>query len=419
MLVGWRPDQAAKIRRMEIPPPRVLIEQIRALDGFAELAERLPADPPVHLVGGAVRDLLLGRAPRELDLVVEGDAPALARELGGAPTAHPRFGTATVRLGGRAIDLATARRERYARPGALPEVEPADLASDLARRDFTVNAIAVSGQRRAPGRVDRRAAGPRGSGCRTAARAARRELPRRPDPAAAARALREPARVPRRAADGGPRRAGPGRRARWRPSAPSGSLAELRLLAREPDPVAAFAALRTAGLDGAIAPGFGLPDAARAERALATARSGGQPGAADPGARRLRPRRRGARIWAALSAREATVARAVARAADLAARLRLAERPSEIADAVGDAPVEAVAAAGALGPEAAARRWLEELRHVRLRDHRRGPAGRRGPVRAGDRRRVAGSSRRPARRRCADARAAELAEALRAARGHR
>ena len=100
------------------------------------------------MVGGAVRDVLLGRTPHELDFVVEGDALAVARRaaerLGGTVTAHERFGTATVEAPGATFDLAGARRERYERPGALPDVElGASLAEDLARRDFTVNAIAL------------------------------------------------------------------------------------------------------------------------------------------------------------------------------------------------------------------------------------------------------------------------------------
>ena len=108
-----------------------------------------PDDAPrVCLVGGAVRDALLGvsHGP-DIDLVVEGDAIALAavvgHDLGGAVIGHARFGTARVELAhGRHLDMVTARRESYAQPGALPDVEPGDLADDLARRDFTVNAIA-------------------------------------------------------------------------------------------------------------------------------------------------------------------------------------------------------------------------------------------------------------------------------------
>jgi tRNA nucleotidyltransferase (CCA-adding enzyme) len=100
---------------------------------------------PVHLVGGAVRDLLLGRGRADIDLVVEGDAEALAATLGVAPHAnHDRFGTVKVELDGHEIDIAAARSESYPAPGALPVVEPgAGIEADLARRDFTINAMAV------------------------------------------------------------------------------------------------------------------------------------------------------------------------------------------------------------------------------------------------------------------------------------
>jgi tRNA nucleotidyltransferase (CCA-adding enzyme) len=99
---------------------------------------------PVYLVGGAVRDLLLGRGRADIDLVVEGDAAALAERLGAEVTSHERFGTAKVKLDGHEIDIAGARSESYPQPGALPVVEPgADLAADLRRRDFTINAMAV------------------------------------------------------------------------------------------------------------------------------------------------------------------------------------------------------------------------------------------------------------------------------------
>jgi tRNA nucleotidyltransferase (CCA-adding enzyme) len=103
------------------------------------------ADAPVHLVGGAVRELLLGRGrSSNLDLVVEGDALRLAEKLGGEVLEHERFGTATVLLGELEVDLAAARTESYPDPGALPAISPgATIEADLARRDFTVNAIAV------------------------------------------------------------------------------------------------------------------------------------------------------------------------------------------------------------------------------------------------------------------------------------
>jgi tRNA nucleotidyltransferase (CCA-adding enzyme) len=125
-----------------------LAERVRALPGMAELLPALQGLAPAYLVGGAVRDLLRGERSVDLDVAVEGDATAVAREvaerLGGDPIVHERFGTATVRAPAVTVDLATTRRERYEEPGALPVVEPASLADDLARRDFTVNATAVS-----------------------------------------------------------------------------------------------------------------------------------------------------------------------------------------------------------------------------------------------------------------------------------
>ena len=119
-----------------------LLDALRRQPGGEELLGA--AHDGVHLVGGAVRDLLRGETPRELDVVVEGELEPLLRALGGDAHVHDRFGTATVAVDGARVDVARARRERYPRPGALPEVEPAPLAEDLRRRDFTVNALAVA-----------------------------------------------------------------------------------------------------------------------------------------------------------------------------------------------------------------------------------------------------------------------------------
>jgi tRNA nucleotidyltransferase (CCA-adding enzyme) len=124
------------------------VDQLRAAPGAEIVLSAVDGEPGVYVIGGAVRDALLGRAPRELDLVVEGDAVAVARRaaarVGGALTVHERFGTATVLADGFAFDLAGARRETYARPGALPDVRlGASIEQDLARRDFSVNAIGV------------------------------------------------------------------------------------------------------------------------------------------------------------------------------------------------------------------------------------------------------------------------------------
>jgi tRNA nucleotidyltransferase (CCA-adding enzyme) len=102
-----------------------------------------------YLVGGTVRDLLLGAENLDIDVVIEGDAVAfgerLAHELHGTIVSHRRFGTCAVTTPEHVkIDFATARKEVYAKPAALPTVESALLKDDLARRDFTVNAMAVS-----------------------------------------------------------------------------------------------------------------------------------------------------------------------------------------------------------------------------------------------------------------------------------
>lgn len=103
---------------------------------------------PLYLVGGPVRDLLLGRSIRDVDLTIEGDATrfakCLARSAGGNVRIHGRFKTATVVLPeGCRVDLVTARSETYDRPGALPRIHPGTIAEDLARRDVTINAMAV------------------------------------------------------------------------------------------------------------------------------------------------------------------------------------------------------------------------------------------------------------------------------------
>jgi tRNA nucleotidyltransferase (CCA-adding enzyme) len=128
---------------MTLVPNEKLAEEIH--DAHPELeAVRDAATDPVYLVGGAVRDLLLGLGRSDLDLVVEGDAAALAERLGGVAVEHTRFATAKLELEGHEVDVARARTEHYPRPGALPVVEPASsVEADLARRDFTINAMAI------------------------------------------------------------------------------------------------------------------------------------------------------------------------------------------------------------------------------------------------------------------------------------
>jgi tRNA nucleotidyltransferase (CCA-adding enzyme) len=100
---------------------------------------------PVYLVGGAVRDLLLGRGRADIDLAVVGDPVDLANALGAATISeHERFATAKVELDGHQIDIAGARTETYPQPGSLPVVSPADsIEADLGRRDFSLNAMAI------------------------------------------------------------------------------------------------------------------------------------------------------------------------------------------------------------------------------------------------------------------------------------
>jgi len=123
--------------------PRQLMELVKDISGqAANLGQR------VYLVGGAVRDLLLGYPSFDLDLVVEGDAVKLAQQVAETSQAnllaHHRFSTAKLRYENFTLDLATARKETYARPGALPAVTPGTLKDDLVRRDFSINAMAIS-----------------------------------------------------------------------------------------------------------------------------------------------------------------------------------------------------------------------------------------------------------------------------------
>lgn len=100
------------------------------------------------LVGGAVRDAIIGENVTDLDLAIEGAGIDFARDvaaqLGGSATPYGDFGTATVAFAEGSFDVASARSEFYSSPGALPTVEPATIEEDLLRRDFTMNAMAVA-----------------------------------------------------------------------------------------------------------------------------------------------------------------------------------------------------------------------------------------------------------------------------------
>jgi tRNA nucleotidyltransferase (CCA-adding enzyme) len=129
-----------------------IAERLDALDHLRPVFEAVQAvSAPfegVYLVGGAVRDVLMSEPNFDVDIAVEGDGIALgevlAEALGGRVRPHDRFGTAIVVYEGGRVDVATARTEFYDSPGALPTVEQASIRQDLYRRDFTVNAMAVS-----------------------------------------------------------------------------------------------------------------------------------------------------------------------------------------------------------------------------------------------------------------------------------
>ena len=130
-------------RQIEQYLPQQVLELVRTI---SKQADKLGGR--AYLVGGVVRDLLLDYPNFDLDLVVEGDALKLAQEIAGISQAklvtHPHFGTAKLSYGNFTLDVATARGETYAKPGALPTVAPGTLNNDLSRRDFSINAMAIS-----------------------------------------------------------------------------------------------------------------------------------------------------------------------------------------------------------------------------------------------------------------------------------
>src|SRR5581483_4506111 len=111
----------------ELDPARLpaMVDSLPAIGALREIADRVPA----YVVGGTIRDLLLGIAGADLDVAVEGESEALA-------------GVPGFEHDGARIDVARTRAESYPAPGALPDVRPAPIEEDLARRDFSVNAMA-------------------------------------------------------------------------------------------------------------------------------------------------------------------------------------------------------------------------------------------------------------------------------------
>jgi tRNA nucleotidyltransferase (CCA-adding enzyme) len=139
--------------KVEVEPGASLAGELSGLTELTPVFEAVAAASEsydgVYLVGGTVRDILLGEPNFDVDIAVEGDAIGLARSvadaLGGRVRAHSKFGTAVVVYGDdERIDVVTARTEFYDAPAALPSVEHATIREDLFRRDFTINAMAVS-----------------------------------------------------------------------------------------------------------------------------------------------------------------------------------------------------------------------------------------------------------------------------------
>ena len=367
---------------------RLPVEPLAWLQSAAALAER--RGERLAWVGGGVRDLLLGRDGLDLDCVLEGEleafARALADRLGARPTLHPRFLTATLALpGGARLDLVRARRERYAAPAALPEVAPATLGEDLARRDFAINALAIG---LSPA-VERGALiDPLGGAQDLAAGWLRALHPRSflDDPTRMVRGLRFALRFGFRFES--TTRA-------WAEAAIAGGAVdrlsgtrlahELRLLFDDrPEIEAAFAALADLELAPALSPALAEGGILARASALAAAARGA--------AARLAPRLRAGGWPLALAALAAAIGEPAA--STLAARLELtrverelagagprrveragaaltpAARPHQAAEALAglsDEELALVAAGPAPAAAAWVERWLEELRPLRLR----------------------------------------------------
>jgi tRNA nucleotidyltransferase (CCA-adding enzyme) len=259
-----------RVPEAEISPER-LRDRLDATPALAAVAEGCGEVAP-YLVGGGVRDLVLGHGRADLDVAVEAPSGAvveLARRIDPDARVHDRFGTATVRIAGGSVDLAATRAESYRHPGALPDVRPAPLADDLARRDFTINAMAI------PLAGEPRLIDPHGGleDLRAGILRALHEGSFVDDPTRALRAARYAARLglePETAT------------AAWLRGSDLGTVsaerveAELRRLAAEPDPAAALRLLVDWGLVEA--------DEALAAASLRVLAGAGWGGIADPAA---------------------------------------------------------------------------------------------------------------------------------------
>jgi len=380
---------------------QTVLERLPDLPGGPELLDLAAAREDVELVGGAARDLLLGRAPRELDVVVTGDsssfAHALALRLGipaGGDTAqrdpdgrsgiavHERFGTALVRWEAGRIDIASRRTESYPAPGALPDVRAGTTEEDLRRRDFTVNAIAVllGGSRKGqlstvPHAREDLAAG------RLRVLHERSFLD---DPTRLLRLARYLARLGFEPEQRTAELAGAALDAGALTSVSGARIGtELRLALNEPDPVAALVTMDELGVMAALHPQLRLPERV-ARGALSLLAADGRGDLLLLGALLLSVIASSGEdaqqvvlglldeLKFTASDRDRAI-RAAVLAPDLVQELQDAYTPSLLREAVHAATLEAVALAGSLAEEqgltkatANARRWLQALRHVRL-----------------------------------------------------
>jgi tRNA nucleotidyltransferase (CCA-adding enzyme) len=367
-----------------------VIEALAKRPGGQELLELARDREDVALVGGAVRDLLLGRIPRELDVVVAGDSVRLASELASRlpgndarmpeTTLHERFGTAVVEWIYGRIDIAERRAESYQRPGALPEVRPGSPAEDLARRDFSVNAMAVT------------LGGPRAGELEAVEHALEdlaagrlRVLHERSfidDPIRLLRLARYRARLGFDVEPETARLAQSALASRALDTVSGARIgAELWLATEEPVPADAFTSLGALGmLDALSLPSpfdeqllrdshwLMPPDAINDIVEMAVLfHPAGAPSEAE--------RRAAAELMDSFEFFAETRERVLAGAFDapiLAAGMEEAKRPSQLRALLAGRPVEAVVIAGALGARRSAevleraQAWIAELRHVRL-----------------------------------------------------
>ena len=123
-----------------------VLKQNSLLKKIGEIADQEKAE--VYAVGGFIRDKLLGRECKDIDFVIVGDGPSFARKVAKKmqtkpPTIYQKFGTALVVYKDYNLEFVGARKESYRSNSRKPTVTPADLPTDLARRDFTINALAI------------------------------------------------------------------------------------------------------------------------------------------------------------------------------------------------------------------------------------------------------------------------------------